>query len=116
MESFIEGESIPFQDLPERPPYGFWISPQGVLYPVQHMGHIRAARKLIYEICPEFEEPEDHRRYAISEELMKRGWIRVRLMGRIYVEYIKEPNTKQRRNAKDIGAFYRWPQVVYDKI
>lgn len=40
-------EATSFLDLPEKPPYGFWISPGGEFFPVKFERHYEEALKII---------------------------------------------------------------------
>lgn len=71
-------EYTSFVDLPEKPPYGFWISPGGSFYPVGFQKHDSVAMNVINStpsLSKEFDDLED--KTDVYEFLQKRKWLRV---------------------------------------
>ena len=95
--------SSSFTELPERPPYGFWITKDGKYIIVDRMfGHDESLRKLFPSLI------EGKQGVAALQSAMKHGMVRVVKMGNDYgVTYhpMYSSNTAK-KTAKDIAKFY----------
>ena len=71
-------EFTSFLDLPESPPYGFWISPDGHFFPVNFQKHDRVGMDIINKnqtLAKEYDSEED--KNDVYSFLQKRKWLRV---------------------------------------
>lgn len=113
-----------FSDLPDRPPYGFWISPGGGYFPVRYQNHATMALQIINknkELSQKFYTPQrlrykDEYEYLEGDAmtfLMRENYNRVVIEGGIL--YYMKPSSlydfihitnSQMRTFRDLAAFY----------
>lgn len=124
-------ESNSFVDLPDSPPYGFWISPGGDFFVVKDQNHARVALDIIKN--SESLTNELRQKQLIgntpNNKLSRKKYLRVVVGGgRIYLVdsfYYDEsnnyksvpfqPTNASLRTLNDICQFYnKTPEFVYD--
>ena len=116
VELFMEARS--FLELPDEPPYGFWISPHGDFYPVAFEDHYNTALKIINK-NPRLKQEFNPNRDRVYVFLATRKYIRMvidfkkYLVDIFYYDYDKSHNTfpitpsaTSLKLIKDIGEFY----------
>lgn len=117
---FLEFTS--FLDLPEKAPYGFWISPDGHFFPVNFQKHDSVGMNIINKnpvLAQEYDEQED--KHDVYSFLQKRKWLRVAKSNSQISEYYAdcflydvdsmrivpfEPTRKSLNTLKDICQYY----------
>ena len=116
VELFMEARS--FLELPDEPPYGFWISPHGDFYPVAFEDHYSTALKIINENPKLKQEFNPNRDYVyVYAFLASRKYIRMVIDFKKYLAdifyYDRSQNTvpiipssTSLKLIKDIGEFY----------
>jgi len=100
-ESFKLSSS--FEELPDKPPYGFWITKNGKYIIVNRMfGHDEALHKLFPDLI------QGKMGIAALQSAMKQGMIRVVKMGNNYglTYHPMYINKTAKKTAKDIAEFY----------
>ncbi len=114
-DTFVEKLINSFEELPQNPPYGFWISPEGNLYTVlSSFGHESEAIKILTTYEPKYNTQkyyDDHGWF-----LIKKGFVRIVIENdEMYLDhsYYEEGrpivvpiSPKARKSAKDISDFY----------
>lgn len=117
---FLEFTS--FLDLPEKPPYGFWISPDGHFFPVNFQKHDSVGMDIINKnrtLAQEYDLEENA--HDVYSFLQKRKWLRVVKNNTRFNEYYAdcflydvdsmrsisfEPSRKSLNTLKDICQYY----------
>lgn len=114
---FLEATS--FMDLPDKPPYGFWISPHGEFFSVKFEQHYEVALKIITRNRTLDQEYDKAGMPDPYEFLTARKYIRMVKSEQMYYadlytytdrmnhKFIPfEPTNTSVRLIKDIGEFY----------
>jgi hypothetical protein len=117
---FLEFTS--FLDLPETPPYGFWISPNGHFFPVRFQRHDDVGMNIINKnkfLSKQYDLEEN--KQDIYSFLQKNKWLRVVKNSEHLKEYYADcflydvdsmrstpfkPTDKSLKTLKDICDFY----------
>lgn len=122
---FLEATS--FLDLPDRPPYGFWISPTGEFFPVRFERHYEEALKIMSRNRKLRQEYEDDRHPDMYNFLSSRKYLRVVMEGDTYYADIFSydlvnsvivpfiPTNTSVKLLKDIAEFYG-KKVIFNKM
>jgi hypothetical protein len=107
-----------FKDIPDEPPYGFWIGPDLELYPVTFQGHTKKAGELVLK--PRSKLNDAYRQASQESEmsiltpmefLLKSGFSRVvieskRLVPYPVLFYTKPSSRKQKELIQDLAMIY----------
>jgi len=118
-------EETDFNKLPDKPPYGFWISPNGEYFPVPYEKHNAIGWSLIdkFDLDEKFHKWKTSELFSPSSFLISQKFIRVVFYNgtiiydiELYMDNktVKYPMTASaKRTLKDISEFYRAPIKNY---
>jgi len=94
-----------FDEIPDSPPYGFWVDYNGGWMAVKHEAHQRIAEE---ELGLSREDPDE----VYAQAFTKLRWARLNCWAKLSVNGHRLSNA-QRRTIKDIADLYRIP-VSYE--
>ena len=118
----VLGISISTKQLPQYPPYGFWVDPHGNFIPVvEETGHSDVAETMIFKAKQWLKEngKDSHIGGYSYDVMFKAGWIRVMLSGytkTVFFELIKtaQPTMAQLKTLREIKDHYEFEFVKRD--
>ena len=108
-----------FNSLPERVPYGFWLSPQGRLVLVDRFQHKPFALDYIHAFYPDVLEDGNVSltvAYQVSMVMFRKGWFKGvadRSNSTLFVSGNGTMSHKQSQMAEDFASNYKLKRVKY---